>query len=79
MNEPLADARLEEVHGTGNCDICHLPKTGSGSPFCSYPHGMVPVERITEAGNMWSWKFPDAQANVVSGSSPTLSKEVNDE
>lgn len=44
----------QEIHGDGNCHICGKPMAGKGSDYCSYPHGMVPVEEV--GAGMWAWE-----------------------
>lgn len=50
--------KLLEVHGDKDCHICGLPRKEMGSPFCSYPHGRLPVDRIPGT-NMAIWKLPE--------------------
>jgi len=39
------------------CHICGCPKTTKGSPFCSYPHGLVPAQKADDNGFV-SWVEP---------------------
>jgi hypothetical protein len=51
--------KLLEVHGDGACHICGQPKSGVGSPICSYPHGMLPVTAVDadHPEGFWTWKI----------------------
>jgi hypothetical protein len=42
------------------CHICKRPKSGPGGPFCSYPHGMIPVKPVDPKNpkGFWEWELP---------------------
>lgn len=59
-NSGSLEETLLAVHGDGDCHICNLSKRGEGSSFCSYPHGMVPVNAVDEEHpeGFWTWLRP---------------------
>lgn len=60
MSEDI-QAKLIEIHGYGECYICHRPRAGKGWGGCSYPHGMIPTAPVDpkHPGGFWSWEKPE--------------------
>ncbi len=52
--------KLRVVHGDELCH-CGKPRAAEGSDYCSYPHGMLPVEAVDadHPEGFWTWSAPN--------------------